>query len=416
MLPAYGFERVRRCRWAPRIRAAPLPAVPGPGTERARGGSRRHMRPAGPTPAPRTAESARLHTGKGLATRVRPLARPRHDVGMSEQQSGAGYPQQPTSGQPQQQAYPQAPYASPQAQYQAQQQYAAYAPAGVRRCSTSSVSPPCPRSSASAVSARWPWPVSSPARATARTSSWTSPAHLFGIPSILTGVIVTFALTLFTGEKLRTLWKALTVAGASVFLAGLLYDVLSLPEGKAGSDASAWIGALFLVVAYGLFAAGAVMVPGSATAVAARPRPRPPRRATRPVSSPRSSRRPRRPLRAPSRPSGRRRPSSNRPQAAEEAARPVVAPPLRWCLSAVYTKDPEWSAGIRSLCSSASGPARGARTSGFGQGSSQAPARTGYGDCEYRSAGPAWWANCFLGGSQSSSRRSSSSPSYRSSA
>ena len=47
---------------------------------------------------------------------------------MSEQQSGAGYPQQPTSGQPQQQAYPQAPYASPQAQYQAQQQQYAYAP------------------------------------------------------------------------------------------------------------------------------------------------------------------------------------------------------------------------------------------------------------------------------------------------
>src|SRR5699024_8763353 len=60
------------------------------------------------------------------------LASARHDGAMSEQQSGAGYPQQPTSGQPQQPGYP-PQYASPQAQYQAQQQqqqYAAYAPQG----------------------------------------------------------------------------------------------------------------------------------------------------------------------------------------------------------------------------------------------------------------------------------------------
>lgn len=189
---------------------------------------------------------------------------------MSEQQSGAGYPQQPTSGQPQQQAYPQAPYASPQAQYQAQQQYAAYAQPGPSLFDKLGV-PSMP-----AILGLCGLGALALAGLIAGTSDDTDlqldvAAHLFGIPSILTGVIVTFALTLFTGEKLRTLWKALTVAGASVFLAGLLYDVLSLPEGKAGSDASAWIGALFLVVAYGLFAAGAVMVPGSATAVAARP-------------------------------------------------------------------------------------------------------------------------------------------------
>lgn len=184
---------------------------------------------------------------------------------MSEQQSGAGYPQQPTSGQPQQQPYPQAPYASPQAQYQAQQQYAAYAPPAPSLFDKLGV-PAMP-----AILGLSGLGSLVLAGLIAGTSDGTElqvdvAAHLFGLPSILTGVIVMFALTLFAGEKLRTLWKGLTVAGAGLFLAGFLYDLLSLPDGDAGSDASAWIGALLLVAAYGLFAAGAVMVPGSAAA------------------------------------------------------------------------------------------------------------------------------------------------------
>jgi hypothetical protein len=179
---------------------------------------------------------------------------------MSEQQSGAGYPQQPTSGQPQQQAYPQAPYASPQAQYQAQQQYAAYAQPGPSLFDKLGV-PSMP-----AILGLCGLGALALSGLITGTSDETDlqldvAAHLFGIPSVLTAVIVMFALALFAGEQLRTLWKALTVAGAAVFLAGFLYDVLSLPDGSTGSDASAWIGALLLVAAYGLFAAGAVMVP-----------------------------------------------------------------------------------------------------------------------------------------------------------
>ncbi|MFC3492796.1 hypothetical protein [Glycomyces rhizosphaerae] len=200
---------------------------------------------------------------------------------MSEQQSGAGYPQQPTSGQPQQQAYPQAPYASPQAQYQAQQQYAAYAPPAPSLFDKLGV-PSMP-----AILGLSGLGTLVLAGLIAGTSSGGSGSDEFssldgttlstfvsseisgGVLSILVAVIVTFALTLFTGEKLRTLWKALTIAGASLFLAKLLFTMLALGEGDSASDASAWIGALLLVAAYGLFAAGAVMVPGSAAPAAA---------------------------------------------------------------------------------------------------------------------------------------------------
>jgi hypothetical protein len=191
---------------------------------------------------------------------------------MSEQQSGAGYPQQPTSGQPQQQAYPQAPYASPQAQYQAQQQYAAYAPPAPSLFDKLGV-PSMP-----AILGLCGLGALVLAGLIAGTSSGGSSDFGDGtvlssfvagefsgdILSILVAVIVMFALTLFTGEKLRNLWKTLAVVGASIFLARLLFTVLSLGDGDSAADASAWIGALLLVAAYGLFAAGAVMVPGSA--------------------------------------------------------------------------------------------------------------------------------------------------------
>lgn len=192
---------------------------------------------------------------------------------MSEQQSGAGYPQQPTSGQPAAQPaqpYAQAPYASPQAQYQAQQQYAAYAPPAPSLFDKLGV-PSLP-----AILGLCGLAALVLSGLLAGTSDNTDlqvdvAAHLFGIPSILTAVIVMFALALFGGEKLRPLWKALTVAGAAVFLAGFLYDLLSLPDGSSGSDASAWIGAILLLGAYALFLSGALMVPGKAVAAPAAP-------------------------------------------------------------------------------------------------------------------------------------------------
>ena len=191
---------------------------------------------------------------------------------MSEQQSGAGYPQQPTSGQPAQpaQPYAQAPYASPQAQYQAQQQYAAYAPPAPSLFDKLGV-PSLP-----AILGLCGLGALALAGLIAGTSDGTDlqvdvATHLFGIPSILTAVIVMFALALFGGEKLRPLWKALTVAGTAVFLSGFLYDLLSLPEGSSGSDASAWIGAILLLGAYALFVSGALMVPGKAVAAPAAP-------------------------------------------------------------------------------------------------------------------------------------------------
>ncbi|WP_205328232.1 hypothetical protein [Glycomyces sp. YM15] len=195
---------------------------------------------------------------------------------MSEQQSGAGYPQHPTSGQPQQQAYPQAPYASPQAQYQAaQQQYAAYAPPAPSLFDKLGV-PSMP-----AILGLSGLGALVLAGLIAGTSSgggdefgldgtalsgFVRDEISGGVLSLLVAVIVTFALTLFTGEKLRSLWKALTVAGAAIFLARLLFTVLALGDGDSASDPSAWIGALLLIAAYGLFATGAVMVPGSAAA------------------------------------------------------------------------------------------------------------------------------------------------------
>ncbi|MCC3764721.1 hypothetical protein K3N28_16815 [Glycomyces sp. TRM65418] len=199
---------------------------------------------------------------------------------MSEQQSGAAYPQQPTSGQPQQQAYPQAPYASPQAQYQAQQQYAAYAPPAPSLFDKLGV-PSMP-----AILGLSGLGALALAGLIAGTSSGGSDfAGLDGttlsgfvrdelnggVLSILVGVIVMFALTLFTGERLRPLWKVLTIAGGTIFLARLLFTMLALGDGNSASDASAWIGALLLVAAYGLFVAGALMVPGSASAQQAPP-------------------------------------------------------------------------------------------------------------------------------------------------
>jgi hypothetical protein len=200
---------------------------------------------------------------------------------MSEQQSGAGYPQQPTSGQPQQQAYPQAPYASPQAQYQAQQQYASYAPPAPSLFDKLGV-PSMP-----AILGLSGLGALALAGLIAGTSSGGSDDFggldgttlsgfvrdelSGGVLSILVGVIVMFALTLFAGERLRSLWKALAVAGGALFLAKLLFTMLALGDGSSASDASAWIGALLLVAAYGLFVAGAVMVPGKAGGQVAAP-------------------------------------------------------------------------------------------------------------------------------------------------
>jgi hypothetical protein len=182
---------------------------------------------------------------------------------MSEQQSGAGHPQQPTSGQPQQ-AYPQA-YASPQAQYQAQQQYASYAPPAPSLFDKLGV-PSMP--AILGLSGLGALALSGLITGTSDGTDLQGDVagNLYGFPSLLTAVIVVFALALFTGEKLRSLWKALTVAGAGVFLATFLYELLSLPDGSSASDASAWIGALLLLGAYALFVAGALLVPGKAAA------------------------------------------------------------------------------------------------------------------------------------------------------
>ena len=181
---------------------------------------------------------------------------------MSEQQSGAGYPQQPTSGQPQQQGYP-PQYASPQAQYQAQQQYAAYAPQGPSLFDKLGV-PSMPAilglSGLGAVVL---------SGLIAGTSDGTVLGEAIGanfstgLQTTLVGAIVMFALTLFAGERLRGLWKTLTLVAGVLFVARFLFGVLSLPDGDSASDASAWIGALLLLAAYGLFATGAIMVPSS---------------------------------------------------------------------------------------------------------------------------------------------------------
>ena len=191
---------------------------------------------------------------------------------MSEQQSGAGYPQQPTSGQPQQQGYP-PQYASPQAQYQAQQaqqqQYAAYAQSGpglFERMGVPSMPAILGISGLGALAL---------AGLIAGTSDGTTLGDFVGfqfsgVQTVLVGVIVMFALTLFAGERLRPLWKTLTLAGGALFLAEFLFAVLGLPDGDSGSDASAWIAAILLLGAYGAFVAGAIMVPGNAEAAAAK--------------------------------------------------------------------------------------------------------------------------------------------------
>ena len=192
---------------------------------------------------------------------------------MSEQQSGAGYPQQPTSGQPQQQAYPQAPYASPQAQYQAQQQYAAYAPPGPSLFEKLGV-PSMPAilglsGLASLVLAGLIAGTSEGPENDWGTEGTTLSNFVIGqigsdLLSVFWLVIGALMLALFTSEQLRSLWKSLAVAGGAVFLAQLLAVLLGMPEGDSGSDASAWIGAFLLALAYGLFVAGAIMVPGKA--------------------------------------------------------------------------------------------------------------------------------------------------------
>lgn len=190
---------------------------------------------------------------------------------MSEQQSGAGYPQQPS--QPQQ-AYQQQAYASPQAQYQAQQQYAYAQPAGPSLFDKLGV-PAVPAilglsglaalilagliggtSSGSADTAEWA------DLDTSDLSSYVLGQISVDLLSILAAVIGGFALVLFTGEKLRNLWKVVVLAGASLFVAKTLFYVLALPDRDSASDASAWIALLLLVGAYGLFTAGALLVPG----------------------------------------------------------------------------------------------------------------------------------------------------------
>ncbi|WP_026923341.1 hypothetical protein [Glycomyces arizonensis] len=190
---------------------------------------------------------------------------------MSEQQSGAGYPQQPTSGQPQQQGYP-PQYASPQAQYQAQQQYAAYAPQGPSFFDRLGV-PSMPAILGLAGLAALVL-----SGLIAGTSDSMDPSELGyivgdyfgGIQTLLVATVVMFALTLFGGERLRALWKTLTVAAVALFLASFLYRLLSLSEGNNASDASSWIGAILLLGAMGLFLAGALMAPLNAEAAAAK--------------------------------------------------------------------------------------------------------------------------------------------------
>ncbi|WP_100445077.1 hypothetical protein [Glycomyces xiaoerkulensis] len=187
---------------------------------------------------------------------------------MSEQQSGAGYPQQPTSGQPQQPGYP-PQYASPQAQYQAQQQYAAYAPQGPSLFEKLGV-PSMP-----AILGLSGLGALILAGLIAGTSDGTALGDTVGrefggIQSTLTATIVLFGLALFAGERLRPLWKALTLAVVALWVARTLFVVLDLPDGSSGSDASAWIGLLLLVAAYGLFVTGAILVPTSAEAAEAK--------------------------------------------------------------------------------------------------------------------------------------------------
>ncbi|WP_133884070.1 hypothetical protein [Glycomyces sp. NRRL B-16210] len=184
---------------------------------------------------------------------------------MSEQQSGAGYPQQPTSAQPQQQPYQQA-YASPQAQYQAQQQYAAYAQPGPSLFDRIGV-PAMP----GILGLAGLGTLALTGLITGTSDSTTLEGEVAGslgggVLSNLSAVIVMFALTLFAGERLRGLWKALTVAATGVFLAGFLYGLLSLPDNNSASDASAWIGAILLLGTYALFVTGAILVPGSSSA------------------------------------------------------------------------------------------------------------------------------------------------------
>lgn len=181
---------------------------------------------------------------------------------MSEQQSGAGYPQQPQQGQSQPQGYQQA-YASPQAQYQAQQQYAAYAqpgPSVFDRIGVPAMPAILGLSGLGALAL------------TGLITGTSDDTYLQGVVSsqlavnvlsILPAVIGFFALTLFLGDRLRPLWKALTIAGTGVFLAGFLHDLLNLPDNNSASDASAWIGALLLLGTYALFVTGAILVPGT---------------------------------------------------------------------------------------------------------------------------------------------------------
>ncbi|GAB3226579.1 hypothetical protein GCM10027447_16910 [Glycomyces halotolerans] len=188
---------------------------------------------------------------------------------MSEQQSGAGYPQQPTSGQPQQQAYQAPQYASPQAQYQAQQQYAAYTQPGpslFEKLGVPSMSAILGLSGLGALILSGLIAGTSDSTQLGEFVGW----QFDGVQTTLVAVIVMFALTMFAGERLRGLWKSLTIAAAAVFLAKTLYALLSLGDGSSASDASAWIGLLLLIAAYGLFVFGAIMVPGSAEAAEAK--------------------------------------------------------------------------------------------------------------------------------------------------
>jgi uncharacterized protein with PQ loop repeat len=182
---------------------------------------------------------------------------------MSEQQSGAGYPQ-PTSGQPQQGAYQQAQYASPQAQYQAQQQYAAYAqPAGpslFEKIGVPSLPAILGLAGLAAVVLGALIAGTSDERMGGVIASAIG-AGEFGIgggfQSLLIATIVMLGLTLFLSPRLRPLWKTLTLVGAVIFLAQFLYLVLAMPDNS--SDASSWIGAILLLAAFGLFATGVLL-------------------------------------------------------------------------------------------------------------------------------------------------------------
>ncbi|WP_156937616.1 hypothetical protein [Haloglycomyces albus] len=174
---------------------------------------------------------------------------------MSEQQAGAGYPQQPA-----QSGYPGQPYSAPQqAGYPTQQAPYPYQAQGPNAFDKLGV-PMLP-----AILALSAFGALILTGLLAGTSDDISTPYGFlgtGIGGVLSGslftLIILVGLALFTPKKYLRLWQFLSVAIAALFLGRFLFNLIT---DKPEMDASFYLSAFLLLISYGLLATAAILVP-----------------------------------------------------------------------------------------------------------------------------------------------------------